>query len=83
LPREVAEHQTSGVEYGEHGRSFAEKTLEFGSVIPAIEKVGQTLKGLHNLVNTVNAQVTARLTEPLEVMLADIKHLKVCVPPFL
>ncbi len=45
------------MEYGECGRAFAEKTLEFGNVIPALEGVGHTLKGLHNLVHSVNARV--------------------------
>jgi len=77
LIAETQGYARAGVEYGEFGRAFAEKTLEFGRVIPAIEGVGQTLKGLHNLVNTVNAQVTSRLTGPLDVLLNDIKHLRI------
>ena len=63
----------AGLEYGEVGRSFAQKTLEFRKVIPAVEGIGQTLKNLNDLMHTVHVQLTASLTQPLEVLLADIK----------
>ena len=63
----------AGLEFGEVGRSFAQKTLEFRKVIPAVEDIGQTLKNLSDLMHTVHVQLTACLTEPLEKLLSDIK----------
>ena len=66
----------SGLEFGEVGRAFALKTLEFRKVIPAVEDIGETLKNLSDLMHTVHVQLTACLTEPLEKLLSDIKQSK-------
>jgi hypothetical protein len=66
----------AGLEFGEVGRSFAQKTLEFRKVIPAVEGIGETIKNISDLMHTVHVQLTGCLTQPLEILLGDIKQSK-------